>query len=200
MRSRDALLSDKMPRRQRIIERRREWMLRRQPITNRQRPYPGSSARLRYHPAMTENGTGAIATPMEKHQDAGSITAGNDRPFSRHAADIEAGELHVIGYRPNRTDLVEALGAGRNSHTRHFGQNRPSLPVCRWVAIAKSTNMAGRAYRAAAGVPGSKPTPPANAGLSRAAPGEPGQGGSRTARFARARHPPSYSVAPHIRK
>ena len=46
---------------------------------------------------------------MQKQQDAGRITAGNDRPFSWYSADIDLGELGVVGYRPMRTNLVEAL-------------------------------------------------------------------------------------------
>src|SRR5207245_2655991 len=75
---------------------------------------------------------------------------------------------------------LDAGSRGENSHRPHFGQNRPSLPICRWVAIAKFTNMAAEPTVAAGGAPGSRPAPPrgkeADAGLSRAAPGEPGAG------------------------
>ena len=58
---------------------------------------------------MAEDGTGAISAAMEEHQNAIGIAAGDDRPLARYAAEIDRGESHVIGYGPDRTDLVETL-------------------------------------------------------------------------------------------
>jgi hypothetical protein len=46
---------------------------------------------------------------MKEHQNTACIAARNDRPLPRHAAEIDHIKLHVLGYRPNGTDLVEAL-------------------------------------------------------------------------------------------
>src|SRR6266487_3666187 len=46
---------------------------------------------------------------MKKYQNAGRITPGHNGVFPGHAADIDRDELHVVGYRPNRADIVEAL-------------------------------------------------------------------------------------------
>ena len=58
---------------------------------------------------MAKDGTGTIATTMEKHQNTIGVAAGNDRPLPRYAAKIDRGGLHVLGYRPNGTHLVQAL-------------------------------------------------------------------------------------------
>ena len=46
---------------------------------------------------------------MEKQQNAGGITTGDDRPFPRHATGIDRGEFNVVGHRPDRTNIVKAL-------------------------------------------------------------------------------------------
>src|SRR6266487_4635517 len=46
---------------------------------------------------------------MKKYQNAGRITPGHNGVFPGHAADIDRDELHVVSYRPNRADIVEAL-------------------------------------------------------------------------------------------
>src|SRR5262249_30285737 len=79
------------------------------PIANCQRSHPGGPACLGYHAPVAEDRTGAIATAMEKHQNASVIAAWNNRPLSRYAAEVDRSDLHVLGYGPNGTDLVEAL-------------------------------------------------------------------------------------------
>jgi hypothetical protein len=49
----------------------------------------------------------SIAPTVEKHQNAGNITAGNGRPFSRHAGEIDRSEFHILCHRPERTDIVK---------------------------------------------------------------------------------------------
>ena len=57
---------------------------------------------------------------MKKHQNAGRIAARSDRPFPRHAANIDCSELHVVGYGPDRTDIVEAFSPLRPSTRSRF--------------------------------------------------------------------------------
>jgi hypothetical protein len=43
---------------------------------------------------------------MEKQQDARGIAGGDDRVFPRYAVNINFSQVDVIGYRPNRTNVV----------------------------------------------------------------------------------------------
>jgi len=70
---------------------------------------------------MAADRAGAIAAAMKEHQDSGGIAAGNDRPFSRHAAELDRLELHVLGHRPGRADLVEPPAALRPSDRPRLG-------------------------------------------------------------------------------
>jgi len=46
---------------------------------------------------------------MEKHQDASAIASRRDRPFARHAVEIDLIKTYVIGYGPDGTDLIQAF-------------------------------------------------------------------------------------------
>jgi hypothetical protein len=50
---------------------------------------------------------------MEKQQNARGIAGGDDRVFPTYAVNINVSQVHVIGYRPNRTHVVETLAALR---------------------------------------------------------------------------------------
>ena len=84
-------------------------MLRGKPVGNGECANTGRAACFTNQTTMAQNRPGPIAATMQKQQDAGRITPGNDRPFSWYSADIDLGELDVFGYRPMRTNLVEAL-------------------------------------------------------------------------------------------
>jgi hypothetical protein len=58
---------------------------------------------------MAHDRTGAIATSVEKHQNASSIAARNDRPLPRYAAEIGRSELDILRDRPDGTNLVQPL-------------------------------------------------------------------------------------------
>jgi hypothetical protein len=58
---------------------------------------------------------------MKKKQNSGGVTAGNDRVFPGHAADVDGGELHVIGDRPNRTDMIKASAPLRPTDRTRLG-------------------------------------------------------------------------------
>jgi hypothetical protein len=83
-------------------------MLGRQTIAHRQGAHSCCPTRLGHHPAMAHDGAGAIAAAVEKQQNSGSIAAANDRPFTRHSADIDGFEFHVVSRGPVGADLVEA--------------------------------------------------------------------------------------------
>jgi hypothetical protein len=53
----------------------------------------------------------AFATAIQPSvcQNAGRVTAGNDRSFPRDAVEIDRIELHVVGHGPEGTNIVEAL-------------------------------------------------------------------------------------------
>ena len=70
---------------------------------------------------MAADRAGAIAAAMKVHQDPRGIAAGNYRPFSRHAAEVDRLELYVLGHRPDRADLVEPPAALRPSERPRLG-------------------------------------------------------------------------------
>src|SRR5438034_211951 len=105
----NSVLAKPAPGGARVVERRGEGMFGRQPVADRQRPQSRCPARLADHPAMAQDGTGAIAATMEEQENARAIAAANDRPFARHSIQIDRVELHVVGHRPDRADFVEAL-------------------------------------------------------------------------------------------
>src|SRR5690349_4650032 len=95
-------------------------MLRSQSIPYGQSPNSSGATRLCHQAAMTDDRTGAIATTMKEYQNAGRIAARNDRPFGRYSIDIDPTDLHIVSYRPNRTDIIETFSS--------FGpSNRPRL-------------------------------------------------------------------------
>ena len=53
-------------------------MFRREPVADRERARASGAACFRDHSAMAEDGAGAIATAVEKHQDAGGVAARRD--------------------------------------------------------------------------------------------------------------------------
>src|SRR5262245_13115192 len=61
---------------------------------------------------------------MEEQEHAAGIAAGNNRPFRGHASDIDWGERHVRGDRPDRPDLVEALSPLRPSDRPRLGRQQ----------------------------------------------------------------------------
>ena len=64
-RGRNAKLAKKSPSLQHIIEGCWEGMFRSEAIADGERPHPGRAARLRYQPAVTKDGTGAIAPAVK---------------------------------------------------------------------------------------------------------------------------------------
>src|SRR4029077_10610927 len=91
----NTLISQKTPCRQRIVIRCGERILRGQSIGNGQGPQSSGATRLSHQATMTHDRTGTIAATMKKHQEAGGIAAGNDRPFPLHATEIDRSELYV---------------------------------------------------------------------------------------------------------
>ena len=106
---RDALPAQKAPRHQRIIERRRKRMFRRQAIADSGRARSGAAPGLSHHAAVARNRARAVAAAVEEHQNAARIAAGSDRPFSGHAVEIDGTVLHVLSHRPSGAYFVEAL-------------------------------------------------------------------------------------------
>src|SRR6266508_5736305 len=96
-------------------------MLGSQSIGDSEGPNSSRATALSHQAPTTHDRTGTIAATMEKHQDAGGIAAGNDRPFPRHATDINRGGLYVLSYRPNRTDIIETLSSLDPSNRSRLG-------------------------------------------------------------------------------
>ena len=109
------------PRGQRVVARRRKWMLGGQAIGDGQRPHAPCPARFGRHPPVAQDGARAIAAAVKEHQHAGGVAAGRDRPFARHAAEISRLELHVVGDRPHGADLVNAAAALLPAHRPRLG-------------------------------------------------------------------------------
>ena len=68
---------------------------------------------MRGDPIRDERSTTAThescaTTAMEKHQNSRRIAPWNNRVFARYAVHIDRSELHIGGYGPNRTNLIEA--------------------------------------------------------------------------------------------
>ena len=62
---------------------------------------------------------------MEEEENAGGVTAGSDRPFARHAVEIDRVERDVVGHRPDGADLVEPPAPfGPADGSRLGGQQR----------------------------------------------------------------------------
>ena len=124
-RRRNALSAQKAPRDQRVIEGCGKRMLRSQAIADGERAHSGGAPGLGHHAAVAYNGAGAISATVQEHQHAAFVAAGRDRPFSRHAIDIDATHLDVVGHRPNRTYFVEALSPlGPSRRTRLGAEKR----------------------------------------------------------------------------
>jgi hypothetical protein len=96
-------------------------MLRGQVITDGERAHSGGPPGLGHHAAVAYNGAGAIAATVQEHQHAAFVAAGRDRPFSRHAIDIDGTHLDVVSHRPSRAYLVEALAPLGPSHRTRLG-------------------------------------------------------------------------------
>ena len=96
-------------------------MLRRQPISNRQRSGSRRPARLGDHAAMAEDGARAITAAVEENQDTSGVTAWCDRPFARYPVKIDQFKIHIIGHGPDRANLVEALAPLDPSHRPRLG-------------------------------------------------------------------------------
>src|SRR5262249_61443599 len=79
---RNPRLPEKKPCRQRVVECRRERMLRRQTVSDRQRAHFCGAACLRYHSPVAADRTRAVSTAMEKQQNARGVAAYNIRPFA----------------------------------------------------------------------------------------------------------------------
>jgi hypothetical protein len=122
--SRNILIPQKTPRGQRIIVRCGKRMFRGKSVRDRKRPPSGGPADLSDHATMAHDGTRAITATMKKQQHARRITSRDNRPFCLQTADIHSLKLHVIGYRPNRTDLVETLPPFRPADRTRFGSQQ----------------------------------------------------------------------------
>src|SRR4030095_1434743 len=83
VRSRNILIPQKTPCGQRIVIRSWKRMLGRESIGNSQGARSSGATHLSHQATMTDNRTGAIATPVKKHENAGGIAAWNDGPFAR---------------------------------------------------------------------------------------------------------------------
>ena len=66
---------------------------------------------------------------MKEHQDAGGVSAGDDRPFARNAVEIDRLELDVLSDRPNRADLIEAAAALRPADRPRLGAEKRANSV-----------------------------------------------------------------------
>jgi hypothetical protein len=58
---------------------------------------------------------------MKEHQHLGSVAAGNDGPFPRHAIAVDWRKLDVIGDRTNGANLIQALAPGLPAHGPRLG-------------------------------------------------------------------------------
>src|SRR5262249_59383982 len=66
---RDPLAAQKVPCRKRIVERRREWMFRRQPVADGKRAHSCGPPDLGYHAAAAANRASAVTPPVAEHND-----------------------------------------------------------------------------------------------------------------------------------
>jgi hypothetical protein len=113
--SRDALPAHETPRRHRILVRRRIRVLRRKSVADRQRAHASCAARLRHHPAVTPDRTGAVAAAVEEYQYLRPAAAGRKQPLARNAIAVDGFEQYIVCYRPNRPHLIETLTTLRPS-------------------------------------------------------------------------------------
>ncbi len=111
VRRRNAQLPQITPCRERVVERRRKRMLRRQPIADRERAHPRRPPRLRHHAAMARNRARAIAPAMEINEHPRRIAARHARPFPRHPVEIDRLELHIGRNRIDRAHLIKPRAA-----------------------------------------------------------------------------------------
>lgn len=86
-------------------------MLGRQSIADCEGSYAGSSSCLSHHATMALYRAGAVTAAVKKQQDARVVASHNDRPLTRNTVEIDCREFHVVGDRPNGTNVVEALAA-----------------------------------------------------------------------------------------
>ena len=84
-------------------------MLRRKPVTDRQSAQSAGATCLGHHPAVTADGAGAIAATVKENQNMCSITSRGDRPLAWYAVHINRLKRDVVSYRPNGSDLIQAL-------------------------------------------------------------------------------------------
>jgi hypothetical protein len=119
--SRNTLVPQKTPYRQRVVVRCRERMFGREPIGNGQRAYSRSSTSLGHQATMTKDRTRTIAATMKKQKNTRGIAARNDRPFSRYAVRISRGKFHILGDGPDRTNFIQAPSSRRPSARSRLG-------------------------------------------------------------------------------
>jgi hypothetical protein len=61
---------------------------------------------------------------MKEHQHLGSVAAGNDGPFPRHAIAVGGRKFDVIGHGPNGADLINPLSPCFPAHGPRLGTQK----------------------------------------------------------------------------
>ena len=124
---------------QRVVARGRKGMLGGQAVGDGQGAQAPCPSGLGHQSAVADNRTRAIASAMKVDQHAGSVGAGNDRPFALDPVEIDRLELDVVRDRPDRPDLLDPasalfpahrprLGAEERANGVDFGLRHPCLP------------------------------------------------------------------------
>src|SRR5262249_7813532 len=91
--------------------------------------HAGGAAGLAHHAAMARDRARAIAAAVQVDEHARDVAAGDDRPFAGDAVEIDRLELYVLGNRPDRADLVEALAALGPAHRPRLGAEQHAYGI-----------------------------------------------------------------------
>ena len=138
---RDPLPAEPPPRGHRVLVRRRERMLRRQPVGDRERPHPRRPPGLRHQPPVAQDRARAEPAAVEEDQHPRRVAPRRQREFAGHAVDVRRLEPDVVGDRPCRADLLDPrpplgpaggprLGGQHLADRVDLGPAHSPLPLC----------------------------------------------------------------------
>ncbi len=99
-------------------------MLRRETIADGERAHCPCPPGFGHHPAVAQDRARAISAAVKEHQHSRRVAGGSNRPFAGHAVEIDRLELDVVGNRPDRPDLVDAIAPLLPAHRPRLGAKK----------------------------------------------------------------------------